>query len=233
MKIKFDTYTIIARFFPAIISALPFFVLLFFISEIQSLRDLISYLSNLRFYGTVTFSIVFLYFYAELIRITSKCFERKYFLKEKGFPTTYLMLFENREYYSNDYKEKYRAKIKRLFDLDLLNSSEESQNLDEAIKKLNETIKHVILKVGDGKLVKKHNIWYGFYRNLIGGSIYAVILSLFNIFISLFVIDHKDMTVISTILIILYLLVFIFRKQILFQAGEEYAKQLIAEFMTL
>jgi len=40
-------------------------------------------------------------------------------------------------------------------------------------KRLNEATKQVILKVRDGHLVKKHNIWYGFFRNLVGGSIYS------------------------------------------------------------
>ena len=120
---KFNTYTIYARFFPCIISAMPLFVLWFFLSANIQLRELGAYLLSLKFYGGITLSIVFLYFYAQVLRITSKIIEKKPFHDTAGLPTTYLMMYAD-DTFSKSYKDKYRQLVKKRFNIDLLNESE-------------------------------------------------------------------------------------------------------------
>jgi hypothetical protein len=232
MKKLMDTYTIYARFFPCIISALPLFVLWFFLSRNVQLRELWAFLSGLKFYGGVGISLVALYFYAQVIRITSKFFEDKYFLGNAGFPTTYLMTYEDTTF-SKSYKDEYRKLVKKHLDIDLSNESEELADIGEACKRLNETAKHVILKVGDGQLVKEHNIWYGFVRNLIGGTIFSMVFCLINIAIGILIVKSSILVSTSSVLLIMYASLFISRKRILVQNAEAFAKQLIAEFMSL
>ena len=232
MDLKFDTYTVYARFFPTLIASLPLFVLWFFLSEFQQISSLVKYILDLRFLGKLSLSLVFLYFFAQLIRVTSKFFEHRYFTGGKGFPTTYLMTYKDKTF-SSAYKDKYRGRIKKFFDLDLLNEKEESNDNEEARRRLNEVTKHVVLKVSDGKLVKKHNIWYGFFRNLAGGIIYSVVFCMINISVSIFIIKNSILTIVSFVLLICFLFVLILNKRILIQNGEAYAKQLIAEFMML
>jgi hypothetical protein len=230
MRKNIDMYTLHARFFPAIITALPLFVLWFFLSQDVSIRLLGEFLLSLKFYGAVTFSAVFLYFYAQVIRITSKHFEAKYFLNDRGFPTTYLLTYAD-PMFSKDFKDKFRALVKSNFGLDLLSADEEEENLSDASTRIAEAVKLVIVKFGTSRLVSKHNIWYGFFRNLVGGCLYGMLFSAAGGFWGAWLIKSNVLIVASTALFLLYLVLFLWRKRILVQNGEAYARQLISEFL--
>ena len=227
----FDKYVLLARFFPCIISALPLFVLAFFLSGDVELRKLGEFLCSLKFYGEVTLSLVALYFYAQIIRFVSKLLETSFFIKDMGFPTTYLMTYKN-DTYSKDYKDKYRKLVKQDFDIDLLDETGEANDFKEAKKRLDEVTKHVILKVKEGYLALKHNIWYGFIRNLIGGAIFSAIFCLLNIVIGITIVKSSRLVIISLVLFIPYVLLILFWKQLLKQNAEAYAKQLISEYVS-
>lgn len=229
--VRFNNYTIYARFFPCIVSALPLFILWFFLSTNIQLKELGAYLLSLKFYGGITLSIVFLYFYAQMLRITSKIIQKKLFLDKTGLPTTYLMTYADHTF-SKNYKDKYRELIKKHFGFDLLNEDEEISDATEARMRLNEATKQVILKVKDGQLVKKQNIWYGFVRNLIGGTIFSMIFCVINLVVGLIFYKNLILIVSSIVLLVLYWALFLFRKQILIQNAEAYANQLIAEFIS-
>ena len=227
---KFNTYTIHARFFPCIISALPLFILWFFLSVNIQLKELGTYLLSLKFYGGTTLSIIFLYFYAQVLRITSKIIETKLFHDKTGFPTTYLMTYVD-DTFSKRYKDKYRSLVKEQFNIDLLDESEEAVDIVEARKRLNEATQLIKLKIKSGHLVLKQNIWYGFVRNLVGGAIYSIIFCIINIVIGLTRYNNSILVISSVILLVVYAGVVLFRKQILIQNAEAYANQLIAEFV--
>jgi len=232
MKLKFDTYTIYARFFPGILSAMPLFVLWYFLLQEPKWNDLLTFIISLKFLGTISLSVVFLYFYSQFIRITSKYFENKYFVNATGFPTTYLMLFEN-QMFSDDYKVRFREKVMKTWKLEALDKEGERSQPVEAKKRLNEAFNHIRLKVGNGILVAKHNIWYGFYRNLIGGTIYSSIFCIVNILIGRLLFESTTLVSLSIFLLLAYCFIFVFRKEILVQNGEAYARQLISEFMSM
>ncbi len=115
----------------------------------------------------------------------------------------------------------------------MLNKDEELKNPTEAQKRLNETTKQVILKIKDGQLVKKQNIWYGFVRNLIGGTIFSVIFCIINIIAGLTIHKNSLLIILSVILLVVYGGVILFHKPILKQNAEAYANQLISEFISL
>lgn len=235
MRKLLNTYTIYARYFPALVSALPFFVIWFYLSDNIELKGLASFILSIKLLKVegVTFSIVFLYFYSLVIREVSKYFQRKYFTgdKAKGFPTTYLMTYSDSTL-SDSYKDKYRELILQRFNFELLNKEDEKTDIIEARKRLYEGTDLVKAKIQDGYLVLKHNIWFGFFRNLIGGTIFSMPLCLIGILLGWFVIeDSKVLIFISAILFLLYLVVFLFRRPILVQNGEAYARQLFSEFI--
>jgi hypothetical protein len=189
------------------------------------------FILSLKFLGTISFSVVFLYFYAQFIRITSKHFEKKYFTGSLGFPTTYFMLYADKTY-STDYKNKFRERVKKVLKLDLLNEAEEAAQPEEARKRITESVNHIRLKIGSGKLVLKHNIWYGFSRNLIGGTIYSAIFCGANIVLGWLVFINTTLVILSAVLLVVYATIFAFHKKIMLQNAEAYARQLISEFMT-
>jgi hypothetical protein len=230
--IKFDTYTIQARFYPALISSVPLFILWYFLIRDPDWKGPLEFIFSLRFLGGISFSLIFLYFYSQFIRITSKYFERKYFTGAKGFPTTYFMLYEDQTY-SSDYKDKFRERVEKAFKLQPLDAAEETLNRVEARNRITECFNHIRLKIGNGKLVLKHNIWYGFSRNLIGGAIYGVIFCIWNIIIGFFLLKAVPLAIISLVLLGTYLILLVFRRAILTQNAEAYARQLISEFMSI
>jgi hypothetical protein len=227
-----NRYTLYARFFPSIISALPLFVLAFFLREDVDLNELGKFLLSLKFYGGITLGIVGLYFYAQIVRFAAKLFESSYFAKGLGFPTTYLMTYADQTY-SKSYKDKYRAMVKHDFNMDLLDEPAEATDPDEARKRLREVTKQVILKVKSGQLVLKHNIWYGFVRNLIGGALFSMAFCAVNLLIGVVAIKSRCLIAVSLVLIILYAFLLLFWKALMKQNAEAYAKQLIAEYISL
>jgi hypothetical protein len=231
MPQKIDTYTIYARYCPAILSAMPLFVLWFFLVGDTRWTDLLQFIMGLKFLGTISVTAVFLYFYAQCIRVTSKYFQHKYFTSKQGFPSTYFMLYSNSAY-SSDYKNKFRERVKKILKLEPLNELDEKSQPQEALKRLDECFNHIRLKVGGGKLVLKHNIWFGFSRNLIGGSIFASIFCVANIVLGQLVFKNQTLVIASAVLLVAYLAIVAFRKAILLQNAEAYGRQLISEFMT-
>ncbi len=122
--------------------------------------------------------------------------------------------------------------MKALWKLEALNQVEEIAQPVEAVNRLNEAFNHIRLKVGSGKLVLKHNIWYGFVRNLIGGAIYSSLFCGANILLGRPIYKSSPLVVASAILLVIYVAILIFHKPLLLQNAEAYARQLISEFMT-
>jgi hypothetical protein len=194
--------------------------------------DLMNYLSSLKFFGSITIGAISVYALALIISTYGKALENRYFHKKNGFPTTYLMLYMD-EQFSADYKDKFRKKVKKLLQLDLLAYAEETNDRKEAIRRLNESFKHIILKVGAGKLVKQQNIWYGFRRNVCAGSLFAFILSSISALIVFYWMSASSISLVFIALMFLYAVLFFAKKTIIQIAGEEFAKQVISEFMVL
>lgn len=230
MKKPFDIYGMLARVFPSLLTAIPVFVLLFFLSADAELKELGQFLLSLKFYGGITLGLVALYFYGQMIRFVSKLLEESYFIKRSGFPSAYLMSYADGTH-SKAYKDKYRTKVKRDFDMDLPDETAEAQDPEEAKKRLAEATKQVILKVQKGQLVFKHNIWYGFVRNLTGGAFLSLAVCTANILLGLTVIKNSRLVAVSLVLLIPYGFLLVFWKPLLRQNAEAYAKQLIAEYM--
>lgn len=235
MKILPDTYTIRARYFPALLSALPFFMIWFYLSDNVQFEGLASFIGNIKLFRIegLTFSIVFLYAYSLIIREPSKRFQTKYFTGDgaKGFPTTYLMMYVDSTF-SDSYKDKYRKLISDRFNFALLNREEEEADPIEAKTRLDEATGLIRQEIKGGYLVLQHNIWFGFWRNFIGGSVISMFLCIVGILVGgFFVEDNKVLLFILGILFFLYLVVFLFRKPILIHNGEAYAKQLFSEFI--
>lgn len=231
-KNPFDYYTVYARMFPAIISALPLFVLWYFMVPLGELSGLMSYILSLRFLKSITLGVVFLYFFAQLIRTASKLLEKQYFLHGKGFPTTYLMLYGDNTF-SRDYKDAYRKRVGDLSEMALPTEEDEVTDLAETQKRLTEVTKFVILRVGRGQLVFKHNVWYGFFRNLVGGAFFALAFCMLNVVIGAIILENSTLWVSSLVLMVCFAFILLWRRPILVQHAEAYAKQLIAEFIAM
>lgn len=227
---RFSVYEIYARHFPAVLTALPALILGFYLSKGTETKELMDYVLSLKFFGTLSLSLVLLYFYAQLIRTTSKALERKYFAMARGFPTTYFMLYADPTY-SEAFKDKFRKRVVATLGIPLCDKDEEASNPEEARRRLNDSTKQIILRVGDGVLVGKHNQWYGFFRNLLGGCPYGAAMAVVGVVVGRYCITSTVLVMGSLGLFVLYSGLFLARRGILTQHAEAYARQIIAEFM--
>ncbi|MEX2410597.1 MAG: hypothetical protein WD607_04370 [Candidatus Paceibacterota bacterium] len=225
MTYLFSKYFREARLYPTILGLIPLYLLQYY--YLQSFLSLEPFLVNI--VGNVSFSVVILYFVGEFfVRYPGKLFEDKVFEKKMKFPTTNFILFGNEEY-SKDFKEKIRQKIKKDFSLDLPNEKEEIKDEKEARLKIREAVGLIIKTVKDGHLVLKHNISYGFFRNLWSASIlglfFSIVLLCFSIGLSV------GMFWFSVFLIIIYAGYLMLGKGVVVYFGENYARKLIEEYM--
>ena len=221
----FNKYTREARFFPTIISAIPIllFQYAFFNKEIS---DFLAFLGNIEIVGDITISIVILYFVAQMNRFISKIFFEK---KEIYMPTTDFLLFQNFEY-SKEYKKKIYEKLEKDFDIKLPSKSSQEKDELNARKRISETMSLARKKIGNGKLLLQHNIEYGFWRNLSGGSILAILFSGIITYLS-FTQNKDTILIISIILLLGFLVILIFNRFFIDRVGKLYARVLIQEYM--
>ena len=226
-------YFLIARLMPAIVCSVPFFVLYFFFLS-YPLGDFFKTLLSVPWLGDVTTGIAFIFLLAFVGRSISKdIFERRWFKSdETRMPTTNFLMHDNSEY-SIDFKRLVHEKIKTDFTLEIFPAHEESRNEAGARKRIAEAVLLVRQRVKNGRLVLNHNIEYGFFRNLIGCSVIAVLVSTLNIWIFHAVQPNPLALNTSIVLFILYLIPIATAKLMMDVHGRRYARVLIQEYLTI
>lgn len=181
--------------------------------------------------SNISISIICLYFLSEVGRLLSKnIFQRLYFKDELYMPTTNYLMFTDKTY-SQQHKLKIRNKIYSDFRINLSSADEESADEHDARTKIVETMALIRKKLMGNKFLLQHNIEYGAMRNVIGGSVLGMFLSVFNITFFSFYIEVKLATYISAVTLIIYFLLVIFSKVIIDFYGNNYAKILFREYL--
>ena len=227
----FNAYVLKARIMPTILIAIPILVFIYFFAN-QELNGFIDGVLKSKLMFNIPIFIVILFCMSEGCRLLGKnWFERRYFRQEKQMPTTTFLLYSN-NHYSEEYKDKVREKILHDFKIPLLTKEQERIDIDGAYRRIIEVMALIRHKLHTNKFLLQHNIEYGFFRNLIGGSPIGVLLSAFNIlFFSLYV--HIPMPVyISIITLVLYFFAIFLSKVIMKFYGNNYANILFREYMS-
>jgi len=229
---KIDAYTVTARIFPGILCAIPFFILHFFYLR-PVLGQFWGELLAVKITSDATILIAFLFLHIQVSRYISKEFyERRIFKSGFSLPTTDYLLHSD-SHFSRDYTNRIHAKIKVEFGIDVLTREEELQVPDRSRQLIAEAVTHVRAKVGEGKLTGQHNAEYGFVRNLVGGSVIGLLVSIIDGIIFSVVLPIPNAFWISFVLALLYLLVLIFANKLITAFGHSYAKVLIQEYMSM
>jgi hypothetical protein len=228
---KFNKYSINARFFPAIITSFPLVILSGFIIS-DDYIELFKNLKYIKIVGLVSTPVILFYLFAQINRFIAKeYFQKKYFKGELEMPTTMFLLHSNNQL-SNEYKESISTKIEQDFNLTLPTEVEENADIENSKLRISESIGLVRNKVGTGNLLLQHNIEYGFMRNIIGGSPVSFIFSIINIFIFFYLIESSPAMITNIALAVFYLSFILLSKFIINRYGEIYAKRLFQEYMT-
>lgn len=228
---KFDSYTRKARIYPAVLVLIPF--LIFTINcNIQGLNAFFDDLVKVKVIGNITISIVLLYLLTFTNRFLGKfLFERKLFKEELEMPTTKFLLFSN-TVFSKNYKIQIRDKVKLDFKLDMPTEEDEISNENDCKKRIVEAVGLIRQKVKNGRLLLQHNIEYGFARNLIGGAIIGLVISIFNV-IYFFLQTNYLLGWINAVIAVVFAFLLLFHRFIITYLGNQYAKRLFQEYIQL
>lgn len=226
---SFSEYEIKARYIPAILTAIP----LILITSTQKEEVWLPLIKTSRWFlvvENISLSILIVFFLMQFLRFIAKfIFEKKIFKDGDLFPTTQMLLWDDHKL-SQKMKKNIRNKVLADFNINLCNEEEEKADKQEAVREIKDAVSLIRQKIKKGHLTLQHNIEYGFARNLIAGTLIALPISLFNIYI-FFKIHSMIGIIISILIAVLFFFIILFSKRILSLLAEKYAKQLFTEYL--
>ncbi|ELY2011335.1 hypothetical protein SL057_002405 [Flavobacterium psychrophilum] len=227
-----STYYLRARLFPTILTIFPIIIFVYSIlsklyeNKLTEIANILPIVINLGLSTALVFLMV------QINRIVSKEIFQKYnFVDELKMPTTNHLLWSN-DYFEKNIKEKLHLKILNKFDLPLFSESEEQVNELKSRKQIALAVSQIRNILRENKLLLQHNIEYGFFRNLIGGSLIALIFSIIIVIYS-FIINDSNLKSIGITLSIIYFIPILLNKPIINRFGNYYSKILYEQFLTI
>lgn len=226
---KIDNYSIKARYFPAILAAVPFTVFWhYFLND--AFIEYFTFLQSIEWVPTVAIFLVVMYFLVLLGRLVWKfIFEHYIFDDEMDMPTTSLLIYSESTY-SEWHIKKIWSMIKRDFWITLLSKSKQLDNIVEAKKIIVESVWQIRNKVKNGRLLLARNIEYGFWRNLIWWMPLCLVISVIWGIIAYNNWMQEPLYIFAWCSIVA-LLILLFSKLIMKAHWKQYAKTLFQEYM--
>ena len=227
-----DEYEIKARYIPCFIAAVPlvhFFIQILGATFWDTLARNVGWLliTNMSLSLVVTLALIQL-----------QCGIAKHWIEEsifgKGginFPTTYYLLFHDQNL-SRNIKIAIREKIYRDFHFKLMDDIQENVDVEEAKRLAREAVGFIRGYVRKGRMTHQYNIRYGFMRNLIGGTLWAIAGCIGSAIVYGVQFNWTPMFL-FVFFAIMYFLIFAFRTIILSKFAHQYAETLLSEYLTV
>lgn len=221
-----------ARLFPAVITSIP--MLIFFNKilavkyndALRNIYDILPIIAHLGLSAAVIFLCV------QINRLIAKeVFQKLYFKEELFMPTTNHIMVKS-VFYAEAIKTQIRTKILAGFSIALLNAHEEQQNETNARKLIATAVSQIRIALRGNAMLLQHNIEYGFWRNLIGGSLLAFIFSVVIFFYGHYN-SQPDLKITGIICLIIYFIPIVLSKLIINYYGKYYSKILYEQFLSL
>jgi hypothetical protein len=163
--------------------------------------------------------------------VAKEIFQRFYFQDEMRMPTTNHLLWSD-TFFDISVKEKIRLKIENKFNMVLLSVDEEVLDEVKSRKQILTAVSQIRNCLRDNKLLLQHNIEYGFFRNLIGGCLIAIIPSIAILIYGL-IKSESTFTHTGIIFTIVYFVPILFSKLLIKRFANYYSKILYEQFLTL
>lgn len=227
-----SNYYIRGRLFPTILTSIPLLIFLnsivakFYHDKLSEILNVLPLITNLGLSTALVFLMV------QLNRLIAKEVFQKFFFKDElQMPTTNHLLWKD-SFFEQTIKEKIQNKINSKFDIKIQNLTEEQADELKSRKQIVTAVSQIRNSLRDNKLLLQHNIEYGFFRNLIGGSLIATIFSIL-IFIYGLLLEQQSFKFIGISLAIVYLIPLILSKLLIKRFGNYYSKILYEQFLSI
>lgn len=227
-----NIYYFRARLMPTALTCIPLFILVHSVilkNYGDTLTPILSILPILSSMG-ISFALVFLL--TQINRVLSKeIFQRFYFKNEINMPTTDYLMWSN-DHYEVAIKEKLRLKIHTMYDIELHNPVDEAADEESSRKRIMMAVSQIRNNLRENSLLFSHNIEYGFFRNLLGGCVIAIIMAVLLVSYANYY-QNKELFNIGIIMAIVYAIPLLLSKKILSVYGNTYAKILFEQFLSI
>lgn len=226
---NFNKYTFFARYMPGLISILPVTLTYFFLTKSYNDYELKEYIETLSFLLGISGTFLFTFFIAMIVREFGNLLEKKYFSNRLGFPSNYLMLYQNQKL-PKQIKDKYRQKILTDFDFILTNESEESIDEVESVKLLGQASRLIATRYQQHSQVKDANIAYGFARNVSGGLMLSIPTSITGVVLGI-ILKENALLLWSSTMLLIFITILLFHKSWIKSNAEKYAEKLFSVYI--
>lgn len=225
-----NKYYLTARLMPAILTSIPictayyYFISPLIFSESSQVYWLLP-IGNISLMTGIVFLVV------QTNRFLAKeIFQRIYFKDEMEMPSTNYLMHSN-TFYNTETKRAIKDKIKSDFGIEIFDLHRE--NIDEtgARKQIIIAVSQIRTILKGNSMLYRHNIEYGFVRNLLGGTLLASFVSIIMSLLFKFVSPSETMMMTSICFGIFYLIPIAFSKTIINRFGSYYAKILFEQYL--
>lgn len=226
-----DKYDLQARLLPSLITVAPVTVIVYHLD--QQYIGFLAWLGGFEIMSILTFQLAIAVIYMHLNgRIFGKTLQNSLFKHGRYFPTTDLLISGYTTFSENKRQKLIRA-IKHDFqDVRIPGKAMMENNEDKARLLLYEATTMVKNAMRDNALVRQHNIEYGMLRNLCGGSLGGLILGILALTFLLFIEADNGWLVMTTGLILFYILILLVSPVLLKYYGKIYAETLYEQYLS-
>lgn len=227
---NFDRYYLQARIVPALLTIIPSLILFHSLLG-PKLGALFSGIEVLTKGTGVSLSIALLFLWVQLSKLTGRIiFQRLIFQEELRMPTTNYLLQTN-SYFTPETKRQIRIKIEICFQLHLYDYRKEQQQELNARKQICLAVSQIREHLRNNKMLLRHGIDYGFFKNLISGSLLAGIFCLAGIGLGQGIYVLEPYSDVFIVLAAIYLLPVLLSRSIMQHFGHYYGKILYEQFL--
>lgn len=227
-----DRYYFFARLLPAAITAVPF-VTLYVYTAGSKLTQALTHVWGVGakiFQVAPAVGIVFLM--VQLVRFVSKeLFQRLYFQDDLDMPTTRYLLHSS-GHFSTEMHSRLRVRIRRDFDLSIPTADDEQHDERQARKQIAGCVSQIRNRLRNNAFLLRHNIEFGFFRNLLGGCAVGAIVSLGILYFFRYVQPAPVAFWLTAFFEIVYVFLLVLSKFILNRFGHYYAVVLYDQYLS-
>lgn len=227
-----DRYYFFARLLPAAITAVPFITLWLYTAGSQLTKALGTVWGASAKFFQVAPSVGIIFLMVQLVRFVSKeLFQRLYFQDDLNMPTTRYLLPSSR-HFPKEVHDKLRVRIRKDFDLSIPSAGEEEQDERQARKQIAVCVGQIRNRLRGNDFLLRHNIEFGFFRNLLGGCAVSFLVSLGVLYFFRYVAPNPIAFWLTAFFGLSYALLLLVSKFVLNRFGHYYAAVLYEQYLS-
>lgn len=222
-----DKYEIRTQYYPALLCSAPFIAFgFYFLSQIET-----GFWSTIlaQAVSGISMTVALYYLAAYVCRHMGKWLEDKTFKKGLCYPTTEYLV-EGSALCSRERQNQIIGKIRKEFKINLvtkqMDTTENRQRINEAVSGIRSKF------FRKNEIILQRNIQFGFAKNLAGGALISVFVSLGLIALSILT-DNRTSLTVSSLLTCWYLILSVFGLIAMRSNSTRYAHTLFDEYLAV